>query len=325
MTSEYEFEKYIATYDNILEVINKYGVAIIPNILNEEECNNMNEGMWNTLELLTSKFDVPINRNDNDTWIEMRKLYPKHSMLIQNFSIGHAQYVWDIRQNKKVIDVFSNLWKCKNEDLLVSFDAVSYHLPPEITKLGWYRGNDWFHTDQSYINSDFKAVQSWVTGYDVNEGDATISILECSNNYHKDFQEKFKIDNKADWFKLDKDQLDYYIKEKLCVPKRIKCPKGSIVLWDSRTIHCGTEALKSRKTPNFRNIVYLCYEPRSKITSKNLLKKQKALEDMRMTSHWPCKVKLFPKMPRTYGAPIYDVSNLPKPVLNELGYKLAGF
>jgi hypothetical protein len=27
--------------DNILEVINKYGVAIIPNILNEEECNNV--------------------------------------------------------------------------------------------------------------------------------------------------------------------------------------------------------------------------------------------------------------------------------------------
>ena len=325
MTFEYEFEKYIATNDNILEIINKYGVAIIPNILNEEECNNMNEGMWNTLELLTSKFDIPIDRNNKDTWIEMRKLYPKHSMLIQNFSIGHAQYIWDIRQNKKVIDVFSNIWKCKNEDLLVSFDAVSYHLPPEITKLGWYRGNDWFHTDQSHIDSEFKIVQSWITGYDVNEYDATISILEGSNNYHKDFQENFKLVNKKDWYKLNKDELDYYIKEKLCLPKRIKCPKGSMVLWDSRTIHCGTEALKSRKIPNFRNIVYLCYEPRSKITSKNLLKKQNALENMRMTSHWPCKVKLFPKLPRTYGGPIYNVNNLPKPILNEIGYKLAGF
>jgi len=325
MTFEYEFEKYISTNDNILEIISKYGVAIIPNILNEEECNNMNEGMWNTLELLTSKFEIPIDRNNKDTWTEMRKLYPVHSMLIQNFSIGHAQYIWDIRQNKKVIDVFSNIWKCKNEDLLVSFDAVSYHLPPEITKLGWYRGNDWFHTDQSYIDSEFKIVQSWITGYDVNENDATISILEGSNNYHKDFQEKFKLVNKKDWYKLNKDELNYYIEEKLCLPKRIKCPKGSIVLWDSRTIHCGTEALKSRKTPNFRNIVYLCYEPRSKITSKNLLKKQKALEDMRMTSHWPCKVKLFPKLPRTYGGPIYNVNNLPKPILNDIGYKLAGF
>lgn len=322
---EYEFEKYIADVNTVKKVLDTYGVAIIPNVLNEEECADMNNGMWDTLEHLTSKFDKPINRNDETTWRELTKLYPKHSMLIQNWSIGHAQYLWDLRQNPKIAEIYAKLWNCDKNDLLVSFDAASYHMPPEKTKLGWYRGKDWFHSDQSYLDSSFKCIQSWVTGYDINEGDATLSILESSNDYHKEFQERFKTNVKDDWYKLNENELKFYIDEKNCLHKRIKCPKGSLVLWDSRTIHCGSEAIKTREVSNFRNVAYVCYEPRTRCDEKMLKKKREAFNNMRMTSHWPCKVKLFPKMPRTYGGPIYDINELPKPTLSELGMRLAGF
>jgi hypothetical protein len=323
--AEYEFERYIASVEDVKIILDTYGVAIIPNILNEEECSAMNNGIWDTLEHLTSGWEKPITRGNTESWREMKYLYPKHSMLIQNWSIGHAQYIWDIRQNPKVVEVFAKIWKCNKEDLLVSFDAVSFHMPPETTKLGWYRGNDWFHSDQSYLDSKFKCVQGWVTGYDINEGDATLSILESSNDYHKEFQNRFHVDNKDDWYKLNDGEKEFYIEEKKCLPKRIKCPKGSLVLWDSRTIHCGSEALKTRAQPNFRNVAYVCYEPRERCTEKGLIKKQNAFEEMRMTTHWPCKVKLFAKNPRTYGGPIYEVNELPKPVLSELGRRLAGF
>jgi hypothetical protein len=322
--AEYEFEKYIANIDDVKIILDTYGVAIIPNVLNDEECQEMNNGIWNTLEHLTSDWDKPMNRNNTESWREMKYLYPKHSMLIQNWGIGHAQHIWNIRQNPKVVEVFAKIWQCKKEDLLVSFDATSFHLPPETTKLGWYRGNDWFHSDQSYVDSKFKCVQGWVTGYDINEGDATLSILESSNDYHKEFQERFHTTEKDDWYKLNEDEKQFYLEEKNCFHKRIKCPKGSLVLWDSRTIHCGSESLKTRHVANFRNVVYVCYEPRSRCNEKNLIKKQKALEDLRMTTHWPCKVKLFPVNPRTYGGPIYEVNKLPQPVLSELGKKLAG-
>lgn len=323
--SDYEFEKYIATIDTVKSVLDTYGVAIIPNVLNEDECKEMNDGMWDTLEHLTSKWDKPINRNNSESWREMTKLYPKHSMLIQNWSIGHAQYLWNIRQNPKIVNIYAKLWNCQPSDLLVSFDAASYHMPPETTKLGWYRGKDWFHSDQSYLDSSFKCIQSWVTGYDINEGDATLSILESSNDYHKEFQQRFNTDVKDDWYKLNEIERKFYEEEKICLPKRIKCPKGSIVLWDSRTIHCGSEAIKTRTVPNFRNVAYVCYEPRSRCCPKGIIKKQKAFNEMRMTSHWPTKVKLFPKMPRTYGGPIYEINELPKPILTELGMRLAGF
>jgi ectoine hydroxylase-related dioxygenase (phytanoyl-CoA dioxygenase family) len=323
--TNYEFDKYESTIDNFQCTLEKYGVAIIPNLLSEEECKNMNKGMWGTLKRLTKDWEVPIKISDKNSWKELKKLYPKHSMLIQNWSVGHAQYVWDVRQNEKIVDVFTKIWNCEKEELLVSFDAVSYHMPPEVTKSGWFRNNLWYHCDQSFSNNTFSCVQGWVNALDTNEGDATLAVLEKSHLFHKDFSDKFQVKIKDDWYKLESsEQLNFYL-EKGCEEKRIKCPKGSLVLWDSRTIHCGVESEKNRTRANVRNVVYVCYEPRSHCTNKNLEKKVKAFEEMRLTSHWPCKVKLFPKAPRTYGGPIYEVGELPKPILNELGKKLAGY
>ena len=50
--NQYEFEKYLSNYLNIKETLNKYGIAIIP-LLNEEECNKMINDKWDLLEYLT--------------------------------------------------------------------------------------------------------------------------------------------------------------------------------------------------------------------------------------------------------------------------------
>jgi hypothetical protein len=46
---------------------------------------------------------------------------------------------------------------------------------------------------------------------------------------------------------------------------------------------------------------------------------------LRTTTHNASKPKLFPKTPRTYGNEIPDINIIGKPVLSELGKKLAGF
>lgn len=321
---DYEFERYIATPDNVKKVLNYYGVAIIPNILSEEECNAMNNGMWDTLEHITQTWTKGIRRDDPESWRGMQQLYPKHSMLLQHWGVGHSQYVWNVRQNPKIVEVFARIWGCEKEDLLVSFDGVSYSMPPEQTNLGWYKGKDGLHCDQSYLNSDFLCVQGWINGYDTNEGDATLTVLESSSDYHEEFAKRFNKNGKEDWCLLNEEERKFYEDEKICLLKRIKCPRGSLVLWDSRTIHCGSEALKTRTKPNFRNITYVCYEPRENCDEKNLAKKQKAFNDMRISSHWPCKTTLFPKLPRTYGNPLPDITELHAPELTELGRKLAG-
>lgn len=321
----YTFDKYLATQDTVKEVLNQYGVAIIPSLLNEEECQEMNQGMWDTLGHLTQTWETPIRKENPNSWREMRKLYPSHSMLMQHWSVGHAQYIWNLRQHPKIIHVFAHLWKCDPHDLLVSFDGVSYHMPPEITGYGWDRGKHWFHTDQSYLSTDFQCAQGWITGYNVDKGDATLAFLEGSHKYHAELQQRFQINDKKNWFKLNEEHMHVYVNEYTCIPVRIQCPAGSLVVWDSRTIHCGIQSLKERPYANFRNIAYLCYQPRSHTNAKLLAKKRKALNEMRMTSHWPGKVTLFPKYPQTYGQPLPEVTSLPVPVLNADGLRLAGY
>ena len=94
----YHYEKYVVDdLDNLKDTIDQYGVAIVKDVLNGEEINRMNIGMWNFLGDITGNFDTPITRDNQQSWKSYSKLMPKHSMLLQHFGIGHAQYIWDIR------------------------------------------------------------------------------------------------------------------------------------------------------------------------------------------------------------------------------------
>jgi ectoine hydroxylase-related dioxygenase (phytanoyl-CoA dioxygenase family) len=324
MTSFMNSSKYFTTADQVKDTLDTYGVAIIPSILNVEESDAILSGTWDFLEHITQKWATPIKRDKTESWTQFYNLFPIHSMLIQYWQVGHAQVSWDVRQNIKIAEVYAQIYECKLEDLLVSFDGLSFNPPPEQTKRGWNKNNLWLHCDQSFTQNNFKTAQGWVTGPAVNEGDATLAILEGSHKYHKEFATQFNMTKNIQWTKLTEEQVTFY-KERGCDFNRIQCPAGSLVMWDSRTIHCGVEADKSRVKPNFRAIVYVCYAPKTKCSATVIKKKQKAFEEMRATIHDPINPKLFGKNPRTYGKPLPEITPIEKPILTEFGLKLAGF
>lgn len=328
MQRVYEYNRYVTTIENVKQTLDQFGVAILPEVLDEKECQQMVDDMWNYLEWLTSDMEVPIRRDVSETWREYRKLYPKHSMLLQHWSIGHCQMQWRLRQNPKIYSIFASIYDISAEDLLSSFDGASFHFPPEVTGLGWYRNVDtslWMHTDQSYTRNGLECIQSWVTANEVDQGDATLVILEGSHRYHKDFAKQFEVSNKEDWYKLNEQEMTFYMEEKGCAKRHIKCPAGSVVLWDSRTIHMGTEPERGRSLAKQRCVGYICFTPRSLSTVANLKKRKKAFEDGRTTNHWPHKTKLFAKHPRTYGGELPNVRPIPLPELSEIGKKFVGF
>ena len=320
----YEDTKYFTDKEHLKETLDMYGVAIIPNVLNSQECKQMTDGMWDYFEHITQEWPIPISRRSIPSWREIYKLYPKHSMLFQHHGVGHMQTIWDIRQHPDIVDIFAHFWSCTPEDLLVSFDGCSFNIPPEETNRGWNRNHTWYHCDQSPTRNGFECVQSWVTGLDVNEGDATLAFMEGSQAYHAEFGQHFGVTEKKNWYKLQREEEQFYI-DKGCAYKKVKCPKGSMVFWDSRTIHCGTEAMRERPTPTFRAVIYLCYMPRHTSTERMLRKKQKAFNELRTTSHWANKPTLFSKDPRTYGGVLMEYTPIDPPIVSELGRTLAGF
>jgi hypothetical protein len=293
---ETEYEKYVCDKNTLKQTLEEYGVAIIPNVINEIECEEMRDGMWSFFEHISQRWSKPIDRNDVKIWRGIYDLYPLHSQLFQYWNVGHAQVSWTLRQKPKIVTIFAKLWNCKKSELLTSFDGLSMCLPPEKTNKGW-QNKTWFHTDQSYQRNDLECIQSWITANDVDEGDASLAVYESSHLLHAEFANTFGIDKKEDWYKLS--------------------------ATDSRTIHCGSNPTKDRSVENIRQIVYLCYTPR--YLCHNLIKKQEYFDTMRTCNHWPHKPKPFAKNPRTYGKELPEIEPIEPPTLTDLGMRLAGF
>ena len=295
--------------------LEKYGYAVIPDILKLDECIHFRDRIWTELEYVSkNKF----NHSIIDTWKYFDLFNPSYSMLLHNHSLGHIQPIWDLRQHPSIYNVFENIWMEPVENLLTSFDGMAVLLPPEKTGKG-YISDEWYHTDQSSKKIGRHCIQSMITLYDINEYDSTISLLEKSHLFHESFFIDCQINNRSDWYLLKNDQKNYFI-DKSCNEIMIRAKAGSMILWDSRTIHQGKGVDPLRTIENFRMVIYISMMPRSTITNPKLIQYRiKAFNKQKITSHWANSLFLFPNKNSN------ELNLINKPVLNEIGRKLVGF
>lgn len=322
------YKNYDCTPETLQETLDRYGVAVIPNLIPKEELEVIKEKMFVTLTEMTQGLDVPFNKDNQNTWKSILTMQPLHGMLFQSFGLGHAQFAWDIRQDPRVNEIFAKLWGVNGNELLSSFDGVSISFPPEITGSGWHTA-DWYHSDQRFSFSGLHTVQGLVGCYDVNEGDATLTVLEGSNNFHREFSKTFGLTKSdKDWYKLNRSELQFYA-DRGCEKRFIQATAGSLVLWDSRTIHAGSGPVEGRTDPNTRLVVYVCQKPRSAATIIDIANKRKAFREKIQTNHDPCNVTLFSKFPKfCKGRDRVDAMKILPPsnaVLTPLGRNLVGF
>ncbi|KAL3144480.1 hypothetical protein ABBQ32_004220 [Trebouxia sp. C0010 RCD-2024] len=87
----------------------------------------------------------------------------------------------------------------------------------------------------------------------------------------------------------------------------------------------------AENTDSWRHVVYVCYQPRSLATNKDLALKREAYNDRRVATHWPgMNVKLFRKEGNSYyGAagvkqPSFNVKSTREQVETDLTRQLAG-
>nr|KAG5712390.1 hypothetical protein BaRGS_023969 [Batillaria attramentaria] len=190
----------------------------------------------------------------------------------KGYKLGHLAPSWEIRLKCK--NAFAQLWG--TDRLLSSFDCVAIGRPPRAAGVYRPRHNEviadgprgqgveefwsdktcWLHIDES-VNPDtsLRCYQGAVYLEHADEDDWTFQVLEGSHKLYEDFwrdhpdeyERSMKSGGGSSHFTPD--ILKWWANRR-CPPRRLTVPKGSLVLWDSRTAHANANPIRGRKHPD---------------------------------------------------------------------------
>jgi len=325
----------VTPIEQVHDKLANQGFAIIDEYrLTEEICKECKDEVWRALEeLIVSPLDKKIKRDDVSTYKNYFQLGQLHSMMLQYFGFAQLPSAWKLRE--LAAPIFARIWDVNPNQLITSLDAISFHIASEKfdPPRGQFKGRTWWHTDQTLLDSSNVCVQGFYNLEECGPNDGCLSVLENSNKYHGDLLGRFhaaqdKKELNDNWYLISEQEQAYYL-EKGCRWRFVCPPRGCFVVWDSKTIHMGTEPRLPRKSVRDRLVYYICMMPRMAktykgytfkgIKQKDVDKKVEAITSQRTTTHWPYPVKLFPKKPRFFSQEIViDSARIPRMTMESM-------
>lgn len=274
------------------------GYAVIPDAISPELCDEIVHDL--------NKYYAAMGVDLNDPKAER---FQKHG-IEQHCEVGHSNAAWKARLSG--VEKYAAEMHGTN-NIVVSFDGVGVMAAGKK-----YRDKTLTHFDQGPRTLGLHWVQGFLVLTDATDcKTGTLAVIPGSHKKHAGFWEKFPEDAKKcgpkNFFKFDKDEHARYLTDDPTATianlytktKRVFARKGSYVIFRSDLAHQArppTHPVMAERLARY--VVYLCFSPRRLLTPKLLEKKKKAFDEYRMTSHDPIKVKLFSKLPRTYGRPV---------------------
>jgi ectoine hydroxylase-related dioxygenase (phytanoyl-CoA dioxygenase family) len=218
-------------------------------------------------------------------------------------ALSHVDFVNRVRYHPNVLRVFSEIYGTDpiQDPIQMSFDRVNYQASEEMRKITTRDRKSWWHVDQHWKKQRFECIQGYVdiVGSETDKHGG-LMVLESSHLLFSTLARMHQAKEitggwDRDWYRLDEAAYEYFISR--CTPINVKCPKGGMVLWDSRTIHMSRP---NRHLTDERFVIYTCGFPSSRLTPKDFTRREEAIRKRRATSHWPDARHLFPEKPRWF-------------------------
>eukprot|EP01132_Coremiostelium_polycephalum_P007919 gene7919-9745_t len=259
------------------------GWAVVKNVVPKERVEHYGSEFWSWME----GFGTGIKRNVKSTWNDENWPPSLHYGLFQGYSLGHNQFIWDVRSEESIINVFKEIYQ--TDKLLVSFDGGNFTKPRSNIEKPWQ------HFDQGLKKQGFHCIQGFLNLQDCGPHDGGLIVYEGSHLKHKEYFEKTPPSHSKDFVRIEVEPNDLPL-FKDCKKIKVCCEKGDIVLWDSRTIHYACPPDPKLGNRVCRMVVYVSYQPAYLATPQDLDRKIQAFNSKSNTSHWAAeKVKIIPK------------------------------
>jgi hypothetical protein len=302
-------EPRIASY---LKDLEELGYCVIPQVLSTAEAEILYQRVWHEF---IEKAWPNCKMNDRTNW---KEAFPKHNKMgIFAGPAGQTQVMWDLRQDSRIVDVFAKIWN--TSDLIVSMDGLSFMCPTEIRE-GYFE--PWPHVDQailrrqdsvahnnnppigfiseSVLKTEPYTIQGQFLFEDSLEGDGGFYCIPKSHLRFAEFAPQLEMiyAQEIPWSEKKKARHKFLQEffgstdesgNPYCM-KHITAPRGSLILWDSRTLHWNQHPSKDRPSsdkPKVRMVGYLCYVPKARLTDEGRILRKEAFEKGVATGHNP--------------------------------------
>jgi len=272
-----------------LEDLEENGYCVIPNIVSDEEAKLLYERVWHEF---IEKAWPNCRMNDRSNW---KEAFPQHNKVgIFAGPAGQTQVMWDIRQDVRIVDIFAKIWN--THDLIVSMDGMSLMCPTEIRE-GTFE--PWPHVDQesslksgneSSLKSNPYTIQGQFLFEESSVGDGGFYCIPKSHLRFTEFAPQIEAIT-ASQKTITEGRLarnaffETFFDKNSYERKHVTAPRGSLILWDSRTVHWNQHASSERSNPKVRMVGYICYLPKKRLQDEGKAIRREAFERGISTTH----------------------------------------
>lgn len=218
---------------------------------------------------------------------------------------NHSRFMWKLRCHPFVKWVFSEVWKCRPEELLTSFDGI-YHRPPHGSfVLPWHMDHD-----LSVSHDKMTSVQGVLALSNIDETTGGTQLLPGSHLRCRAVCERNRLDDESDgddddWTYTEVDPTDRIFSMGL-TPIQPKLAAGDLLLWDSRLLH---RVVAQTDPSTCRWTAYLSMVPRSIVSDDVLEQRRTGFLKGVSTTHW---VQTFVDRGETRRIPDQTLLHTPK-------------
>lgn len=191
--------------------------------------------------------------------------------------------------------------------------------------------SSWLHVDQGVqMGSDFKCWQGMVNLLPADLSTGGLVVVPKSHLKHAELMKDVNPKSKKSNF-IGIPSSPYT--EQLLLdnpPVLVSAPPGSIILWDSRLIHCNTCSQTNSSALEgslLRIVAYTCFVPRPEGDDVKL-RQVEMVQGLKTTNHWPTpdamKVEHLAYPRHKSFKPLQSAAMDPEEIMQQYGYMIHG-